>query len=126
MPKAPKAEKGPPTWTSPAYIAFCEAQAKRLRISYVDVERWSTAILNRTWKRDDPEIAQGPRMSASSGPKDYFINDVIALFETNPEIEQIAALILNGTLFLIVRVGSKWWDRSKPEPRLVKVEVLTK
>ena len=124
--KAGKAENGPPTWSDPAYIAQCEAQARRIRISYVDREHWVPAILHATWKRDDPEIRIGPRMSASSGPKDYFINDVIAVFEANREIEQVAAIILNGVLFLIVRVGKYWYDRSRPEARLVKVEVLNK
>lgn len=116
-------EPRPATWSSLEYLAECEARSRKIRISYVDHEHWVTARLNATWKRDDPEIARGPRMSASSGPKDYLINDVIALFGANEMIEQVALLILNRVMFLIVRVGPHWYDRSTPEPRLVMVKM---
>lgn len=117
---------GTPTWTSPEYLSFCEAQSRRVRIRYADAAGWNTAVLSATWKRGAPEIKAGMRMSTSSGPKDYFINDVIALFEANEVIQEIALLILRGTPFLIMRVDSQWYDRSRPEPRPVIVETLNK
>ena len=38
------------------------------------------------WNRGDIEA---PVMSASSGPKDYFKNEIYALFQSDPELQRI-------------------------------------
>lgn len=104
-----KAEKGPPTLDSPEYIEFCERQAKRVRVELVESGRMATACLVHTWKRDDAEIRSGPIMSASSGPKDYLQNDVIALF-ADAEVFSVTLLVLNSVPFLLINRGGLYTD----------------
>lgn len=118
--RATKAEKGPATWDTPEYIAECEANARKIAVQYEGGDK-RIARLVHSYRRTDPDIKRGPIMSASSGPKDYLCNDVIALFDRDERIEQVAFFVLAMTPFLLYRIGSWWFDLSKPEPRRVLV-----
>lgn len=118
--KRAAAEKGPPTWDTPEYIAECEARSRKIAVQYEGGPK-RIARLVHSYRRTDPDIKRGPIMSASSGPKDYLYNDVIALFERDERIEQVGFFVLAMTPFLLYRIGSWWFDLSKPEPRRVLV-----
>jgi len=51
-----KQPAGPPTWTSPEYIAQCEAQARHVRIGYAGTHARAVAVLVRQFRRIDPDI----------------------------------------------------------------------
>ena len=120
------AEKGPPTWDSPEYIAACEARARRFTVKYETGTVTREAILVHSYRRTAPEIKRGPIMSASSGPKDYLHNDIIALFEADERIEQVALFVMAGHFFVLWRIGAWWFDQSRPEPRHVLLTEATK
>lgn len=112
--------KPAPTWFSPEYAAECDKRIRKISIGYETGPK-VIALRVHAYKRTDPEIKRGQIMSASSGPKDYLCNDVISLFESDERIEQVALLLLAGTPFIVYRMGSWWFDRSKPDPRRVLV-----
>lgn len=91
----------------------------RVRIGYADDTRSAIAHLVHTWKRADHEIQIGTIMSSSSGPRDYFKNDVISLF-SEPTVDAVALLVLNGKPFLIVLIGGRYRDMTG-RPVIAKV-----
>ena len=113
-----------PTWQSPDYIAQCERQAKRVKIRYSDSEAWHETLFVHTWRRGDREIQRGPIMSASSGPKDYLVNDIIKLFD-DPAVDGVSMLLSAAKkMFLVIRKGARledmtgrpvtlFWERSE-------------
>lgn len=120
MRSSKKAEKGPPTWTSPEYLAECQARARTVKVRYEGGEPLECGLIH-VYKRTDADVRRGPIMSASSGPKDYLGNQIIALFESDERIEQVLLLSHGAALFVVYRIGLWWLDRSKPEPRRVLV-----
>jgi len=107
-----------PTWTDPAYIAWAEKQAKKVLIRYADVERAVVARLVYVWEHDGPEVRRGPIMSASSGPKDYLVNQILSLFTADPDITAVSMLVLNGMPFLIIQRGNNYRDVTGREVRI--------
>jgi hypothetical protein len=114
-------EKGPRTWDSPEYIAACDKAVRRVKIQYAESDQVVTARLVHTWRRDDADVKRGPIVSASSGPKDYLVNDILSLFAADAETSSVTMLVLNGTFFLIVRRGAVYFDVSG---RQVRVQLL--
>lgn len=115
-----KQPKGTPTWDNPVYFEECRQRSRTLKVKYEDSYPIECALIH-SYKRTDAVIARGQVMSASSGPKDYLINDLIGVFYENEKIEQVALLYGGARMFVIVRIGSWWFDRAKPEPRRVLV-----
>lgn len=99
-------------WDSPEYIAFCAAQSKQVKIRYVDTTTWYTAQFIHTYRRSDFEISRGPVMSASSGPKDYLVNDIVSIFG-DEQVDAVTLLRLGGALFVVVRKDGKLFDYGK-------------
>lgn len=117
----------PATWTTPEYIRECEARATKVSLRYFGNERWYVACLVHRYRRDDQEIQSGPVMSASSGPKDYLINDVVSVFQQYPQVSDVALLVLYGHPFLIVNIAGVWFDlisKTGKGPALISEKVV--
>ena len=92
------------------------------RVNYKDApDQALTVTLIQAWHRGD---IPAPIMSASSGPKAYFKNDIFYLFETNPLIDAILMVRANGPPFLLLRVGRQYFDVGKREVEIEGAEVL--
>lgn len=109
-------QNGPPTWEDPAYITWAEKNAEKVRLSPDGLPE-ITARLVRIWTRDDREIRRGHILSASSGPKDYMINDVITFFSAGAD--EVMLLVVNATPVLLRRAVDRWYDTSG---RIVEVQ----
>ena len=60
--------------------------------------------LIRTFKRDDPDMVNGPEMSISSGQKDQIRNRVHNAFaDLGPDVLALSMLRSHGPVFLIAR-----------------------
>lgn len=116
--RAPARPKGPPTWSSPEYIAWADANARKVRIGYADAPETAIARLVYTWKRGGAEERRGPIMSASSGLKDYLVNDVLSLLSREPTVESITMLVLNGTPFMVARRDGVYYDMTGRQVRV--------
>lgn len=94
----------------------------QIGIRYKGQGEYRAASCIHVWRPTDPEIRRGAAMSASSGPKDYLRNDIIALFNAS-KADSIMMLTLNKTPFLIVRKGERLFDLSAPDPREVEIYI---
>ncbi len=83
--------------------------------------------LIHTWRRSEWEIQHGYFMSTSSGPRDYLNNQIISVFQADPEIDAVSWVISaratakKGVPFLVIRKGTRYFDVTGRE-----VEVLVK
>lgn len=100
------------------------ADTQRVQIRYTGTSHFWTACVSHTWKRGDAEIQRG-QVGSSSGPKDYLKNDIIALFQANPQVESVTLLVLNRTPFLVMRAGRVYFDCSEREIELQRVEAAS-
>lgn len=91
------------------------------RVSYKSAPHQALTVrLIHAWHRGD---ITAPIMSASSGPKAYFKNDIFYLFETNPLVEAILMVRAHGPPFLL-RVGRQYFDIGNREVEVECAEVL--
>jgi len=77
-------------------------------IRYADAEAgMECSVIARYTRENAPPMV----MSASSGPKDYIKNDVAAVFESRPEVEELAFVRGSGKwqMFALFRIGPGWW-----------------
>ena len=76
----------------------------------------SRATCIKIWERGKAEWV----MSTSSGPKNQFVNFVMALFDANPSADSAALMSLPGPRILfLLRIDGAWTDNRGVRPRIL-------
>lgn len=77
-----------------------------------------TVRLIKTWKRGD---IPHQILSVSSGPKEYTVNMIFEVFDTDKGIDAVSMVRASGPTFLVIRKGKAYFDVKGKE-----LEVLQK
>ncbi len=90
-----------------------------VRLNYVGNPKGLVVRLIHTWHRGDTELAGCPHMSASSGPKDYEINQIWDYLDKHRDVDAMSMVRASGPPFYIMRKGKKYFDVSGQEVEVV-------